>query len=179
MAGLIHFSSGKTLEITETEFANMSPKLNAKGIKTQKTASGHLIPLNSMTMEYIQWVPEKADEEIVKEPVLAVEKYDWKTDGRELEDMKQAEPKPAHRQTDEEIIAEMTAKSNCKHEPEKMELYIQHTAKGIRYFPLCTFCGKRERYVAESKIINGEYAGTPNEKWTSDDIANAKPWIED
>jgi len=76
-------------------------------------------------------------------------------------------------------MADMTAKSNCKHEPEKMELYIQHTAKGIRYFPVCSFCGRRERYVAESKIMKGEYVGTPNEKWTEKDIANAKAWIED
>ena len=87
-----------------------------------------------------------------------------------------AKPTPS---TPEEQLTKMMEKSNCKHEPEKMELYIQHTAKGIRYFPLCSFCGKRERYVAESKIVKGEYAGTPNEKWTADDIAHAKPWIED
>jgi hypothetical protein len=60
-----------------------------------------------------------------------------------------------------------------------MEMFIQHTAKGYRYFPVCKFCGKRERYVSEKKILDGKYAGTPNAKWTTDDIANAKPWIED
>jgi hypothetical protein len=92
--------------------------------------------------------------------------------------MEQDEPKPA-KKTADDIMAEMTAKSNCKHEPEKMELYIQHTAKGIRYFPVCSFCGKRDRYVSESKIIAGEYKGTPNEKWTEKDITHAKAWIED
>jgi hypothetical protein len=78
--------------------------------------------------------------------------------------------------TSEELMAELTEKSNCKHATQ--ELYIQHTAKGIRYFPICSFCGKRERYVSESKINKGEYVGTANEKWTDADIANAKPYIE-
>ena len=167
MSGTIHFSSGKTLQITEIEFNNMPIKLNGKGIKTQKTASGHLIPLNSMTMEYIEHVPEDAEEEpIVPEVKLAPV-------------IKEETAEKPKRKTDEEQLAEMTAKSDCKHEPEKLELYIQHTAKGIRYFPLCSFCGKRERYVSESKIVEGKYKGTPNEKWTEDHIAHAKPWIED
>jgi len=181
MAGIIHFTSGKTLEINEMEYRNISPVLNAKGIKTKRLSTGHVIPMNSMTMEFIEHVPEELPGDNVMEepkvvPGVAVEKYDWKTDGRELEDMKQAEPKV---KTADDIMAEMTAKSDCKHEPEKMELYIQHTAKGIRYFPVCSFCGRRERYVAESKIMKGEYVGTPNEKWTDKDIANAKAWIED
>jgi hypothetical protein len=81
--------------------------------------------------------------------------------------------------TQEELMAEMLEKSNCKHEPDKMVLYRQHTAKGIRYFPRCSFCGKRERYISESKIVKGEYKGTVNEKWTETDIADAIDWIED
>ena len=50
MSGLIHFVSGKALEITEAEFRVISPKLNSKGIKIQSTEAGHLIPLNSTTM---------------------------------------------------------------------------------------------------------------------------------
>jgi hypothetical protein len=181
MAGIIHFSSGKTLEITEAEFSNMSPKLNMKGIKTQRTVSGHLIPLNSMTMEYIEHVPEKADSEINNEPVM--KEHDFMPDIKKAaekieEEMKQQVSEPEKPKTAEEIMAEMTEKSNCKHEPEKLELYRQHTAKGIRYFPRCTFCGKRERYVSESKIVDGKYEGTVNEKWTSEDIANAKDWID-
>jgi hypothetical protein len=149
----------------------MSPKLNGKGIKTQKTESGHLIPLNSMTMEYIEHIPEivtyvdgpapRADS--VFEP--------------ELPEMKEQKEKPKPK-TQEELMAEMIAKSDCTHEG-KLVLYRQHTAKGIRYFPRCTFCGKRERYVSEGKIVKGEYKGTPNEVWTEADVINAIQWIED
>jgi len=171
MSGIIHFTSGKTLSITEAEFRNISPKLNGKGIKTQRLASGHIIPMNSMTMEFIEMIPEVEEgqqfdlgNEVVGEVVLP------KTDKQEA---------PKAPKTADEIMADMTAKSNCKHEPAKLELYRQNTAKGIRYFPVCSFCGKRERYVSERKIVEGEYGGTPNEKWTSEDVANAIQWIED
>ena len=179
MSGLIHFSSGKTLTITEYEFANMSPKLNSKGIKTQKTKAGHLIPLNSMTMEYIEHIPEPEEGEqfdLGEGVVGTVVRKD--ADEPILPRMDQVQQKPEPKTADE-IMAEMMAKSNCKHEPEKLELYRQNTAKGIRYFPRCSFCGKRERYVSESKIVDGAYEGTPNEKWTSEDVANAIQWIED
>jgi len=183
MSGLIHFSSGKTLEITEFEFQNMSPKLNNKGIRTQKTKDGHLIPLNSMTMEYIEHIVEPEAVNILNKEVAREamkETIAVRTDAKEptLPKMDKQEAPPAPK-TPDEILAEMTAKSNCKHEPEKLVLYRQHTAKGIRYFPRCTFCGKRERYVSESKIVDGKYAGTPNEKWTERDIVDAIDWIED
>jgi len=170
MSGIIHFTSGKTLEINEMEYRNISPVLNAKGIKTKRLATGHVIPMNSMTMEFIEHVPEELPGDIVRE------EHDFIPDIKKAIENQMEEPKV---KTAEDVMADMTAKSNCKHEPEKMELYIQHTAKGIRYFPVCSFCGRRERYVAESKIMKGEYVGTPNEKWTEKDIANAKAWIED
>jgi len=172
MSGIIHFTSGKTLEINEMEYRNISPVLNAKGIKTKRLATGHVIPMNSMTMEFIEHVPEELPGDIVRE------EHDFIPSIKKAAD-KLVEEQQAEVRTPDDVMAEMTAKSNCKHEPEKMELYIQHTAKGIRYFPVCSFCGRRERYVAESKIMKGEYVGTPNEKWTEKDIANAKAWIED
>jgi hypothetical protein len=169
MSGRIHFSSGKTLNLTKKEFENFAVKLNAKGIKTQYTAEGHLVPLNSMTMEYIEFVEMDEDiqyNEFQKEVAAAKAAVTTET------------PKPIEPKTDDEIVADMMAKSNCPHEPDKLELYRQHTAKGIRYFPVCSFCGKRERYVSESKIVKGDYVGTPNAKWTEEDLATAKPWID-
>jgi hypothetical protein len=162
MSGVIHFTSGKTITITEEEYRVIGPKLRDKGIKSQVTKAGHLIPLNSSTMEFVEHIPEELPGDNPK-PVKVKEKV-----------VKESEsPK-----TNDEIISDMTAKSNCKHEPDKLELFVQHTAKGVRYFPVCSFCGKRERYISESKILNGEYEGTPNEKWTEESLANALPWVE-
>ena len=169
MSGIIHFTSGKTLEISEKEMKNMPVELNGKGIRVKKLRpSGHIVPLNSTTIEYIEQVVETLPEDITITKTTATGPTELKLDKQE------AKPKKSQ----EELLAEMMSKSNCAHEPEKMELYIQHTAKGIRYFPVCSFCGKREKYVSERKIVEGAYTGTPNEKWTEKDLATAKPWIE-
>lgn len=173
MSGVIHFTSGKTLPIEEVEFRNLAPKLNMKGIKTQYTKAGHLLPLNSMTIEFIEHIEDERKSESAKPTIKETEPV------KEPEEVKTEEaPAEKPKEPKKDPMAEMLEKSNCKHEPEKMELYRQHTAKGIRYFPVCSFCGKREKYVSERKIIEGAYAGTPNEKWTEADIADAKPWIE-
>ena len=156
MSGLIHFVSGKTLDISEIEFQNISPKLQGKGIKCQKTNAGHIIPLNSTTMEYIEHVEEEV-REMPTEALIPKEKEQPK------------EKVPVR--TEDEIMNEMLAKSNCKHE--NQSLHIQHTAKGVRYFPICDFCGKRNRYISEKKVFDGEYP-----EWKVEDIDNAKPWIE-
>jgi hypothetical protein len=173
MSGIIHFTSGKKLEINEYEYLKIAPKLKGGGIRLMQMTGGHLIPLNSNTMEMIEHIEEK----VANSPIVINKKQTMGITELPEEQKEQVE-KPKVK-TAEEVMADITAKSNCKHEPEKTELYIQHTTKGLRYFPVCNFCGKRDRYISESKIVKGEYKGTPNEKWTEKDIANAKPWIED
>jgi len=172
MSGIIHFVSGKELQITEDEFQNIAPKLGARGIKCSKTDDNHLIPLNSTTMEFIEHVPEKPEVKMVPKETVVVQED--KPEPKEEEPEKKEKPK-----TQDELLAEMMEKSGCTHPSEKLELYLQKTAKGDRYFPVCSFCGKRERYVSEKKILENAYAGTVNEKWTEEDIKNAKIWIED
>jgi hypothetical protein len=171
MSATIHFTSGKTLEISQKEFDQIAPKLQQGGVRLYRTGDGSFVPLNSMTMELIELHKEAIAE---TPPAPKVE-----TIAEKPSEAPEATISP------EEVVApkkspmeEMLEKSNCKHEPEKMELYRQHTAKGIRYFPVCKFCGKRERYVSESKIVKGEYEGTPNAKWTAEDIATAKVWTD-
>ena len=154
MSGLIHFVSGKTLAISELEFNNISPKLGAKGIRCQVSHAGHIIPLNSTTMEYIEHIEEEQEA-----PVYEIEEEDSVP-------VKKIEPK-----SPDETMNDMLAKSNCKHE--NQSLYLQKTAKGDRYFPVCDFCGKRDRYVSEKKVLDGEY-----DEWKYEDIENAKPWVE-
>jgi len=156
MSGKIHFVSGKELKITDAEFRGIAPKLGSKGIKCHRSEKGHLIPMNSTTMEFIEYVEEEVPDivEVDEESVEVVEQ----------------EPKEQPRDPDE-IMNDMISKSNCTHE--KQSLYVQHTAKGVRYFPVCDFCGKRDRYVSEKKVLDGEY-----ENWKYEDIENAKPWTE-
>jgi len=159
MAGKIHFVSGKTLDISSLEFRNIAPKLGAKGIRCQVSQAGHIIPLNSTTMEYIELIPEEEEPEVQEKKPVEVKSVD---------DPVSEEKKP---KTDDDLLNEMIVKSNCSHKDQT--LFVQHTAKGVRYFPVCDFCGKRDRYISEKKVLEGEY-----EEWKYEDIENAKPWID-
>jgi hypothetical protein len=76
-------------------------------------------------------------------------KYNEKIPEKTEEDK---EPKLTDEQKAQKQMDDMIAKSNCKHEPEKMEMYQQQTSKGVRFFPVCSFCGKRERYVKADSL---------------------------
>jgi hypothetical protein len=176
MSAILHFCSGKSLPITQKEFEQIAPKLQQGGIRLYRTGSKSLVPLNSNTIELIEYVDDVPVEIIppkaTPEPLPKIEAVEPpEAENKEISEKPIEEPV-------ESPMDKMMRLSNCKHEPEKLELYRQHTAKGIRYFPLCSYCGKRERYVSESKIVKGEYEGTPNERWTAEDIANAKDWID-
>ena len=63
MSGIIHFGSGKTLKISDYEMRNMPVELASKGIKVKKLrSSGHLVPMNSHTIEFIEQVEELVQE---------------------------------------------------------------------------------------------------------------------
>jgi len=178
VGGKIYFSgSDVTAELTKAEMENAPVTFSNKGARMMRTKAGDILIFGGTNMSVIKPVWEE-----VEDPITINTIHDNLVSHREpvldLPRMDQVQDKPKQKTADE-LMDEMIAKSDCKHEPEKMELYRQNTAKGIRYFPRCSFCGKRERYVAESKIVEGKYEGTPNEKWTSDDIANAIQWIED
>jgi len=179
----IYFTSGKTLEITEYEFEKMAPKLQMGGIRLYRTAKGNLIPLNSTTMELIEkettedvFVGEQVEvqEEVKKEEVL-------KPDLTEHDEMKGAEPitKPAEKKPETEqerqdrMMAELVEKSNCLHPRELLEMRFQATKAGNRYFPVCTFCGYRHRYISVKKIKSGAITD-----WTMDDLVTAKKYQE-
>lgn len=175
MSGIIYFSSGKTLEITEEERSKIAPKLQNSGVKLYRCGEHRqtLIPLNSNTMEMIEFVPEP---EVEEEPVIVHKETSMgisQVSDHIVEDKQdhQEAPKESTEEKQKRMMDDLIAKSNCKHEDQS--LYIQHTAKGIRYFPVCLFCGKRERFVSEKRILDGEV-----DQWGPEDIKNAKVWVE-
>jgi hypothetical protein len=191
VGGLVHFAgSDVTATLTKKEMENAPVTFSNKGARMMRTKAQDILIFGGTNMSVIKPIWKEVEED--DKPVLTGEglKGDTPLDQAYVDKVNKTlyvekdvlnpkvlvKPKP---KTAEEAMDEITAKSNCKHEPEKLELFIQHTAKGIRYFPVCKFCGKRERYVSESKIVEGKYEGTPNEKWTEEDIATAQPWIED
>jgi hypothetical protein len=101
-------------------------------------------------MEMIEYIPEEEPE--VVEPVQT-----------EV----QMTPEESVELSDEEVkqkqMEDLLAKSSCTHE--NYTLHVQQTKKGPRYFPVCEFCGKRERYVKNSSL-------------TVEEKAEAVEWVE-
>jgi len=169
MSAVIHFTGGKRLEISEEEFLKIAPKLQGSGVRMYRQKdTGSLIPLNSNTIELIEHFEETI---VMEEP--APKEFEETIVNKTVVEAKEEES-PEEKQ--KRLEAELFAKSNCKHTD--MELYFSNSSKGKRYFPVCTFCGKRERYISLEKVKKGEYEGTPNAKWTMQDIMNAKAWLE-
>lgn len=187
---------GIEVGINKKEYETIIPKIRmTANVKMYRNPEGHYIVLSPSNLQMIKYYGDESDEpkpyvkqekvetKVVEKP--KVEEKPKKRTPEELAIIAEVEgklPKETIPTVDAEEkkdpLAEMIEKSNCKHESSKLELYRQHTAKGIRYFPVCSFCGKRERYISEAKILEGAYAGTPNEKWTEDDIVNAKVWVD-
>lgn len=148
----IHFLSGKVMDITMHEYTKIMPKMKNGGIRFYDTRRGDLIPLNSTTIEMITKgdMPAPLEEAVeVVEYVMpdSQETMKYAAKAEVVEEKKESDEEKAQRQMNDII-----AKSNCAHPKEKSEMYKKDTAKGTRYFPVCTFCGKRERYVKADSL---------------------------
>jgi hypothetical protein len=183
----IYFTSGKTLEITEDEFSRIAPKLQMGGIRLYRTGAGNLIPLNSTTMELIE---KESSDSAFTEDVEAITALGGVAGPEAVKVVKETvEPKPEPKveelpsepvevkeetpeQRNDRLLEEMKEKAMCTHEG-KQKMYFQATKAGNRYFPVCEFCGKRERYISVKKIKDGLVTD-----WTMEDLMSAKQYQE-
>jgi hypothetical protein len=180
------FASGTTHEF-DYNWNQLAPKLQLGGLRMFKPAPGVLIPLNSNTISLIEEIedeekiPELSEEDkklsvklttkLMKEVPIAEEiektKYDYDEMG--IEKVIEEKTPLSMKEKKELILAEMKEKSECTHEV--MTYYYQEIMTGPkgkqksmkRYFPVCTKCGVRERYVKVDKL-------------TDDEILNARVW---
>lgn len=159
----ITFVGGHEREF-DYDWNKVAPKLLQGGLRLFAPYPGILIPLNSATIAMVEY----EDEEIIDDNCeIEMEFEEEKLEAAEQEE-KPVEKKSIEEKK-EELMAEMVAKSNCKHE--NTEIYYQEVKTGPRtnqkiarrYFPVCTFCETRERYVKADSL-------------TDEERANAKIW---
>lgn len=144
----IYFISGNTKHIPVEDFLTTTDRMISGGLKFTKLKDGDWIPLNSTTMEFIscQDMPKRkkiiyADPEeeakviVSQEIVQRVEE-----EKKSIEDRRKAE------------LSELLAKSDCKHEGDKLSVFKSDSKKGVRYFKVCKFCGYRERFIKEADL---------------------------
>jgi len=160
----IHFASGKSREIDETEFSKLPIKLQQRGIRIMIANEGRLmIPLNSNTIEFIEESEDEIGnvkeiiegsgeiEEVIEPEETAVTVDELKGMVEELKQVQiEVDAKKDIEQKQHEAMEEILAKSSCTHD--NLDIYKQATSKGERYFPVCSFCGKRERYIKADSL---------------------------
>jgi hypothetical protein len=151
----------------------------------------NLFPLDSKSVVRVIAVPEKEEEEFKAPKPLSDEHYDRlieeETAKREVAEklsrMDRVEEKPKPR-TNDELLAIMVERSNCKHDFKDLRLGYRETKNGKRYQPYCTkgfsdgsHCTYRGRYVGAKKVKEGQYADTPT-PWTIEHLLSAKQLME-
>jgi flagellar biosynthesis GTPase FlhF len=171
MGTKIHFYSGKIIELDEAEGKSFWDRMSKAGIRAWQSRSQNItIPFNSSTIEFIE-----NDEAVVKTV------GELEADKREQEEKKRKERVAEKKMSQEdrtkekeELIKEMEedfmARANCTHKKGDKTLYqlqYSETAQGRKFFPVCSFCGHRGRYVGLQKIEEGK------SEWTVDDVEYA------
>lgn len=154
----IHFGSGKEQDIETGRFDRFITELKSRGIRLMLDTNEErrlLIPLNSHTIEYVieerDEIVEVPDED-AKEDGLTVEEELEAIKAEAIAAKKEVDSKKDIEEKREDAMNEIMAKSNCQHV--EVEIFRHDTTKGSRYFPVCTFCGKRERYVKADSLTD-------------------------
>lgn len=157
MSTTIHFSSGKTQEVSTGRLDKFIMELKARGIKLmldKNEKRNLLIPLNSNTIEFVIDTIEAPVEEPTPVAPIVTEAQEVQQLQEILTEAKKAKAEVESKKDVEEkrddAMAELMAKSACTHE--NTRIFRHDTTKGSRYFPVCTFCGKRERYVKADSL---------------------------
>lgn len=136
------------------EWDKLAPKLLMAGIRLFKPEPDVLIPLNSQTIALIENIVEEVEEveEDKTEEVVKSEEIEAPKETEEPEKELSAQEKQ------DAAIALMKELSSCEHE--NYEYYYQVIGSGPkaqkRYFPVCTKCGIRQRYVKAAGLTDEE-----------------------
>lgn len=161
MGTKIHYSSGSSVELRDGEGDRFWNRARTAGFRYYQSLDNVVIPFNHPTITYIELELTKPavgpSFEKPKEEITI-------TEAKEIEETNRAKQE-----------REFMAKANCTHKnPDgstKRSMYYVDTVNGRKYFPVCDFCGHRERYVGVPKVEKGDHP-----LWHMDDIRNAKPY---
>ena len=190
MSNILHLIDGSTVEIPEERFMKFVQMLTHRGIKSVRFDNTILIVSRSNIIRIElgeedgdrqgHETVERKDMESVVVPEVVEGTEDREGDG--VEDRKDEPVTEEKPETPDEqrarVLAEMKEKSDCSNSKDHMghEQIIHYqdvtiTRKGAksslpsrRYFPVCSFCGLKQRYVKADSL-------------TDEQKDNAKGWV--
>jgi hypothetical protein len=166
MGTKIYYASGAVVELRDGEGKRFWNRARNAGFRFYQSLDNIVIPFNHPTMTHIELEVEKPVEKPA--PKLKTEVVPEPKKEETLPEIKEKELT-----TQAQREADFMAKANCTHKDGEGKtlrtIYYSETVNGRKYFPVCDFCGHRERYVGVPKIEAGE-----NPLWTMEDIRAAK-----
>ena len=158
MGTKIHYASGSIVELQEGESERFWGRASKAGFRYYQSLDNKIIPFNHPTIEYIELEPFVPK---------AVKK------AKEAVTMKQAQEDAMTEQDKQDKL--MLDRSNCTHRDSEgktlRKLYYMETTNGRKYFPVCDFCGHREKFIGVQKLEEGKYPD-----YTMEDLKDAQEY---
>jgi hypothetical protein len=143
--GIVYFTSGREVILSQRDTDNFVTRMKEGGVrmvKTRDTDPQQVIVISQSPVSHVVM-----DYKHTPQPLYDVE---VEPDAPEI---KVEEKKKSIQERAEEVLVDMTAKANCKHESDKIIYYKKEMgAKGNRYFPMCSFCGWKGKFAAAEDL---------------------------
>jgi hypothetical protein len=143
--GMVHFVDGRVLELSPRDTTNFMVRLREGGVRMVMTRD--TVPMVALIISNCPVAQVTLDHAFTPQPIITPEeKPPVKTEG--------TEDKQSIVEKEQEILQQIMAKSSCLHEPEKLMYMKVEGKKGTRYFPVCSFCGWRGKFVASDQLTD-------------------------
>jgi hypothetical protein len=164
MGTKIYYSSGNVVELRDGEGARFWNRARNAGFRYYQSLDDVVIPFNHPTITHVELQLDDPHSRQAQQAARKVAKE---------EPTKPADIKATQKTAAAKQEADFMKKANCTHKDAEgqtlRKLYYSETVNGRKYFPVCDFCGHRERYVGVPKIEEGAHP-----LWTMEDVRSAK-----
>jgi hypothetical protein len=141
--GIVYFTDGTVTELSRRDTDNFVLRMREGGVRmvhTRDTDPQQVLVISSCPVSHVildyKHTPQLPNPVVDNAPV------------------KQEDSGPAEsgQERAERALVEMKARSDCQHEADKLIYYKIEGSKGTRYFPICSFCGWRGKFVAADTL---------------------------
>ena len=141
--GKVYFVDGKELELSKRDTDNFLSRMREGGVRMVMTRDTD--PAMFLVISHCPIARLVMDEKHTPLPLnIPVEKAPETTPDEPVRE--------GGAEKEQRILADIIEKSNCQHPEEKLIYYKLEGKKGTRYFPVCSFCGWRGKFVAADSI---------------------------
>jgi hypothetical protein len=141
--GIVYFTDGTVTELSRRDTDNFILRMREGGVRmvhTRDTDPMQVLvisscPVSHVIMDY-KHTPQPPNPVVDNAPVR----------------QEDSSPAESGQERADKALAELTARSNCRHETEQIMYCKSESTKGTRYFPVCSFCGWKGKFVPADSL---------------------------